>query len=260
MAETELKIFPIGVARSPFPDRASTPRQPYVAQEAVGTIELFAGHNYEDALADISAWSHIWVLFWFHLNEGWKPKVLPPRSSESKKGVFATRSPHRPNPIGISVMKLKRVDGLVLHVSGIDLIDGTPILDIKPYVPFADAIVDASAGWIATDPAPPHEVVWEDEAREQATWLKETHRIDLFHPVERVLALGPQPHAYRRIKEENGALRLAVNDWRIRFRTEERRAIVERIRSGYSPKELYQKENPTLAPHREFAERFGVSF
>ncbi|MBK8170111.1 MAG: tRNA (N6-threonylcarbamoyladenosine(37)-N6)-methyltransferase TrmO [Sandaracinaceae bacterium] len=258
MEDSELKIRPIGIVHSPFPDRVSTPRQPYVAQDIAGTIELYSGNNYEDALADLGDWSHIWVLFWFHLNEGWKPKVLPPRSSEKKRGVFATRSPHRPNPIGISVMKLERVEGLIVHVKGVDLIDGTPVLDIKPYVPFADAIPDASAGWIATDPEPPHDVVWEAEAREQATWLQREHKVDLFHPVERVLALGPQPHAYRRIREEDGVLRLAVNDWRIRFRTEDRRAIVERIRSGYKPSELFGKTDPKLDIHRAFATRFGV--
>lgn len=259
MAETELKLQTIGFVHSPFPDRVSTPRQPYVAQDVEGTIELISGHNYEDALEDLSDWSHIWVLFWFHLNDGWKPKVLPPRSSEKKRGVFATRSPHRPNPIGISVMKLVRVEGLVVHVRGVDLIDGTPVFDIKPYVPFADAIPDASAGWIGTDPAPAHEVIWEDAAREQAAWLRDTHGVDLFHPVERVLALGPQPHAYRRIKEEDGALRLAVNDWRIRFRSEEKRAIIENVRSGYRPIELFGKADPSLDVHRAFATKFGVA-
>ena len=83
------------------------------------------------------------MLFWFDRNEGWRPKVLPPRSRSGRKGVFATRSPHRPNPLGLSAVRLERVDGLTLHVSDVDMLDGTPVLDIKPYVAYTDAIADA---------------------------------------------------------------------------------------------------------------------
>ena len=76
----------------------------------------------------------IWVLFWFHLNEGWRPKVQPPRSTTGRKGLFSTRSPHRPNPLGLSALRLERVEGLTVHVRGADLVDGTPVLDIKPYM------------------------------------------------------------------------------------------------------------------------------
>lgn len=259
-ADDALLLRPIGVVRSPFGDRVSAPRQPYVAADAVGTIELFAGHDFEDALADLERWSHVWVIYWFHLNEGWRPKVLPPRSDE-KRGVFATRSPHRPNPIGLSPMKLERVDGLVLHVSGVDVVDGTPVLDLKPYVPFADAIPDASTGWIGTDPDPAYEVRWEPLAQEQSAWLRDSHAVELGPSVDKQLALGPRPHAYRRIREnEAGALVLSVHDWRVRFRVEERTAIVERVSSGYRASQLYGERaaDAKLEVHRAFAARFGV--
>ena len=101
------------------------------------SLELFPGRGYEDALDGLGAWDYAWVLFVFHKNveegRGWKPKVLPPRS-DAKRGVFATRSPHRPNPIGLSAVKIERVEGLFVHVRDLDLLDGTPVLDLKPYV------------------------------------------------------------------------------------------------------------------------------
>ncbi|MEI8258110.1 MAG: tRNA (N6-threonylcarbamoyladenosine(37)-N6)-methyltransferase TrmO, partial [Deltaproteobacteria bacterium] len=141
-----LTLEPIGVIRTPHGDRASAPRQPYVAASVPGTIELFPGRGYERALDDLQGWEYIWVIFWFHLNKGWRPKVLPPRS-KVRRGLFSTRTPHRPNPLGLSVLELVSVDRLTLNVRGVDLIDGTPILDIKPYVPWADALPNAGTGW-----------------------------------------------------------------------------------------------------------------
>lgn len=260
MSADTLLLHPIGVVRSPFVDRVSAPRQPYVAADAVGTIELHAGHDFEDALADLERWSHIWVIYWFHLNEGWRPKVLPPRSNE-KRGVFATRSPHRPNPIGLSPMKLERIEGLVLHVRGVDVIDGTPVLDLKPYVPFADIVADASTGWIGNDPDPAYEVRWEPLAQEQAAWLRELHAVELVASIDKQLALGPRPHAYRRIREtEDGKRVLSLHDWRVRFRIEERTAIVERVSSGYRASQLYGERatDAKLDVHRAFAAQFGA--
>ena len=116
------------------------------APDVRGTIELLPDTRFRHALRDLGQWSHIWVLFWFDRNDDWKPLVLPPRSTQ-KRGVFATRSPHRPNPIGMSALKLERIEGRVLHVVGLDILDGTPVLDIKPYVPYADSIPDARSGW-----------------------------------------------------------------------------------------------------------------
>jgi tRNA-Thr(GGU) m(6)t(6)A37 methyltransferase TsaA len=124
-------VRPIGLVRSPFAEKAEAPRQA-VAEGAAGVagrIEMFPEH--EHALDDLDGFDRIWVLFWFHEAHGSRAKVLPPRSNR-KRGVFATRSPHRPNPIGMSAVRLERVDGLVLHVRDLDLIDGTPVLDIKP--------------------------------------------------------------------------------------------------------------------------------
>lgn len=143
---------PIAYARSPYARRIDAPHQPTVVEgtetgaQAEASIELVEGFPSE-ALADLAGFERIWLVFVFHRSEGWKPQVRPPRGG-GKRGVLATRSPHRPNPIGLSAVELLAVDGNRLHVRGMDLLDGTPILDIKPYVPYADAFPHARAGWI----------------------------------------------------------------------------------------------------------------
>jgi tRNA-Thr(GGU) m(6)t(6)A37 methyltransferase TsaA len=263
---------PIGVARTPFADRLSTPRQPYAARGVEGTIDLFPGRDFEHALSDLDGWDYLWVIFWFHLNQGWRPKVLPPRSPGKRRGVFSTRAPHRPNPIGLSVVRLIEVRGLSLRVSDVDMVDGTPILDLKPYVPYADAYPEARTGWLsplaplgeggapaepAQDPEPGFDVVWSELAGAQVAWLREAHGVDLGPPVEAILRLGPQPHPYRRIKREGEGFRLAVKDWRVRFQVEGRRVVVASIGSGYRAAELATSEAPAVAIQRAFVARFG---
>ncbi len=261
-----LTLVPIGVARTPFLERSAAPRQPAAAVDVPGRIELTPGRDFEHALGDVDRWSHLWVLFWFHLNEGWRPKVLPPRS-ERRRGVFSTRSPYRPNPLGLSVLRLERVEGLTLHVRDVDMLDGTPVLDIKPYVAYADARPEANAGWLLEplaagaapdDPAPGYEIAWAEPAATQAAWLLETQGVDVRGPATRVLALGPQPHPYRRIRAEGDRLRLALKDWRVYFSCEGRHVTVHTIATGYRERELWG-DTGAPAPHRAFAERFGTA-
>lgn len=262
---------PIGFARSPFREPAEAPRQPRVAASARGSIELVAGRGYEDALSDVALWEYLWVLFVFDRSKGWRPKVLPPRSA-IKRGVFATRAPHRPNPIGMSVVRLEAVEGLVLRVAELDLLDGTPILDLKPYVAWADAIPNAGGGWLdetapeaghdvererPPDPKASYDVEFLPHALERLRFLEESGAL-LMQRIREVLALGPEPHAYRRIRRlDDGTYRLAIKDWRITFTTEGRRILVTSIATGYRPRELFADRGaPEL--HRRFVERFGL--
>lgn len=148
----EVQLAPIGWVRSPFVERHGTPRQPGCAgPEEAGVvdarIELDPRRVQRDALRDLETFSHLWVISWLHLNGPLrKPMVRPPRGGVLR-GVFATRAPHRPNALGLSATELVRVDGLVLHVRGLDLLDRTPILDLKPYIPDYDRL-DATRGWL----------------------------------------------------------------------------------------------------------------
>lgn len=143
---------PVGVLRSPYKRRIDAPHQGTVVdgtesgKMADAMLEL-ADWIDEAVLMDLEGFDRIWLIFAFHLSEGWKNSVKPPRGGP-KRGVFATRSPHRPNPIGLSAVELVRVDGRVLHLRGVDLLDGTPVLDIKPYLPYADSFPFSKAGWI----------------------------------------------------------------------------------------------------------------
>lgn len=249
---------PIGVVRSPFTQRAEAPRQPPLAIDVPATIELFPGRGYEHALEGLDAWEYVWVVFVFHRNveegRGWKGKVLPPRSG-SKRGVFGTRSPHRPNPIGLSAVKIDRVDGCVVHVRSIDILDQTPVLDLKPYVAYADAHPGARSGWLeAPDPLPAWKVAFSAEADAQVSWLAE-RRIDLRAPIEAALALGPQPHPYRRIRSSASGMRLALKDWRVDFQVEDRRIVVRALCTGYRAKQLAL--DPGLGVHRDFTAKWG---
>ena len=145
----QINMQPIGVVHSPYKERFATPRQPgdnRCIEQA--QIELYAGSNFDQALQDLNSFSHIWVIYWMHLNQGWNPTVKPPRGSDVRRGVFATRAPHRPNPIGLSLVKLISIKKRNITIEGLDMLDGTPVLDIKPYLAYAEAIPDASHGWL----------------------------------------------------------------------------------------------------------------
>ena len=244
----------IGVARTPHREKADAPRQPRAAEGIAGVIELFPGQGYEDALSDLVGWQYIWVLFVFDRALGWRPKVRPPRS-ERKRGVFATRAPHRPNPIGMSVLALERVEGLEVHVRDVDLLDGTPVLDLKPYVAWTDAIPDAASGWLPRpeDPAETWDVRIEPLAEAQLAFLA-SQGLELSRRVRDHLALGPRPHAYRRIRETESGYELSVKSWRIDFRVEASRVYVERLRSGVSPRDLHRHPE-RYAEHVAFVAR-----
>lgn len=258
MDPSELVLRPIGVLRSPFVRRMDAPRQPRAAEGVAGRIELLPDRHFEDALADLEGWPYVWVIFWFHLNHNFRPKVLPPRSTR-RRGVFSTRSPHRPNPLGLSVLRLVRVEGLVVHVEDVDVLDGTPVLDIKPYVPWTDAIPEARAGWLDAEARPAdaladHEVVLGAEAEAQLASLGGLG-VEVAARARQVLALGPTPHAYRRIKlGPDGRGTLSVQDWRLEFRVDGRRIEVVGVRSGYRADQL---DEPGRALHRAFVERWG---
>lgn len=271
-----LRLTPIGIAHTPLHDKRSAPRQPAAARGIRGTIELHPRAELEHALEDLAGFSHVWLLFWFHASRGFRPKVEPPRSTK-KRGLFATRAPYRPNPLGLSVVALERVEGRILHVRDIDLLDGTPILDIKPYVPYTDAIPDATSGWLADeaiappssaaaapppDPGPRFVVRYAERADEQLRWLEARTDVPLRRLAAEVLVLGPAPHPYRRIRREGDVLRLGVKDFRMRFRVDGSEITVLELATGYRADVLRDPtavatERTPLDVHRGFVRRFG---
>lgn len=139
-----MKIRPIGIIHTPFKYKKDTPTQAR-RSKAVGTIEVYS--EYEDGLSDIEGFSHIIVIFRFHKSRGYRLK-LSPFWDNKQRGVFATRAPQRPNQLGLSVLKLLNRRSNILKVEGVDMLDGTPLLDIKPYIPNSDPKRGVGIGWL----------------------------------------------------------------------------------------------------------------
>jgi tRNA-Thr(GGU) m(6)t(6)A37 methyltransferase TsaA len=140
-------LNPIGVVRSRFARPEDVPIQPVYAGEETATIEVF--ERYAEGLQDLAGFERIWLLYWFHQAPDARLRVVPFCDTE-ERGVFATRAPCRPNAIGMSAVRLISIEDRVLHVAGADILDGTPLLDIKPYVPEFDAFTGVQAGWFDT--------------------------------------------------------------------------------------------------------------
>ncbi|MDD0841389.1 tRNA (N6-threonylcarbamoyladenosine(37)-N6)-methyltransferase TrmO [Pseudomonas sp. Gutcm_11s] len=192
---TSYTMSPVGFVRSCFKEKFAIPRQPQLAPAARGVLELVPPFDRAEAIEGLEQVSHVWLLFLFHQALEDKPrlKVRPPRlGGNASMGVFATRATHRPNGIGQSVVKLDKVEPGRLWLSGIDLLDGTPVLDIKPYVPYADQVPDAS-NRIADAPPPQVALEWDDAALQQAS----EHALRLNEPlvqlIEQCLAQDPRP-------------------------------------------------------------------
>lgn len=248
-----LTLRPIGFVRSAYAEPVQAPRQPGTDDGRVGSgggggrptgealIELVGGLDLEQAIADLVGFDRIWAIVWFDRNTTWRTRVLPPRGGRTKRSVLATRSPHRPNPLGLSALRLLEVRGRTLRVGEVDLLDGTPVLDLKPYIPYADAFPDARAGWVdeiereqAEGEAVRFEVVWSPLATEQASWLRERHGVVVGEAAVRALARDPAPHPYRRIlRSRAGELLIAEKSWRLFFVVEGARVTIARIGSGY---------------------------
>lgn len=139
-------MSPIGTIRSPFTKVEGMPIQPVGAAGVKGTVEIFA--EYVDGLADIGGFSHIILLYQFHKSRGYDLRVVPFLDT-LPRGVFATRAPRRPNPLGLSVVRLDGIEGRMLRIDGVDILDGTPLLDIKPFVPDFEPRGEIRTGWLA---------------------------------------------------------------------------------------------------------------
>ncbi|MEM6957832.1 MAG: tRNA (N6-threonylcarbamoyladenosine(37)-N6)-methyltransferase TrmO [Myxococcota bacterium] len=247
---------PVAFVRGGAVEKADAPRQGRAAAHLEGRIEFVEGQRFEDALRDIEGFDYLWLIAVFDRADGWRPTVLPPRS-DRKRGVFATRSPHRPNPIALSVVRLVRRQRLALEVAELDLLDGTPILDVKPYIAWSDAIVEGSAGWLErpADRGEHFHVRFDTTADMQLAFLDE-HGESLRARIEDQLTIGPRPHAYRRIRAHGDGYVLAIRRWRVRFTLEGEVVTVLAIASSEKPKALVA--GTADATHCAFVERFGL--
>lgn len=225
---------------------------------AGGYIELAKGENYEQALKDLDGFDYIWIIFVFHHNSTWKPVTNPPYNDcNGKKGVFATRSPYRPNPLGMSCVKLEKITGNRVYVSGSDILNNTPVLDIKPYIPDYDSFPDASRGWLDNIEKDNYSVQYSGEAESRINFLKE-HGTDLTGAIRSRLAYNPYDRSRNKFESSGENFILKFKSWKIYFTIDDEIINISNICSGYTEYgTLYGNDTmEDMAIHREFNEKF----
>jgi tRNA-Thr(GGU) m(6)t(6)A37 methyltransferase TsaA len=260
-----LTLQPIGYLRTRQQVKFQAGHQPAAATEAQNELELCAGRGFEQALQDLTGIERIWLLWWFHRNDTWRPLVLPPRGPARRRGVFATRSPHRPNPLGLTAVALLGVNGRRLLLGPCDLVDGTPVFDVKPYVAAHDAFSDARAGWIDAMEAGQREparyaVQFAALALTQAEWLVDTWQIDFTPRLVELLARDPTPHRTRRIRRRNASeFEIGCGAWRAVFALQGETVRVLALEAAYPMKFLLRadyKDVPDRAAQLAFVTRW----
>lgn len=262
-----LLLEPIGWTRSELRQKADARRQGALDESgSIATIEFVPGKGFERALRDLEGFDRAWVLYGFHLSVGWRPTVMPPRGPHRKRGIFATRSPYRPNPIGLSCVRLLSIDGLSVSILEHDLLDGTPVYDLKPYVASADAFPEARLGWLEGLEEQAFPVEFSPRAHEQLEWLERNGVPRLREVLRGLLENEPLDKKRKRVRTgKDGGATLAYRTWRADFSlvaSPARRVIVNAVRTGYSPRELASEEDPIgdLNLHRCFEQQlFGGS-
>lgn len=214
---------PIGYIQSPYKEKFAVPRQPGLVQDGAGAIKLAAPYDHPDTVRDLDQFSHVWVIFAFHqiIDQSWHPTVRPPRlGGNTHVSVFATRSPFRPNKIGLSLIELSGIrieaDGVFLDLKSVDLVNGTPVLDIKPYLPFAESLPHARAGFAKDAPRPQLETDFSQEAL--ATLLTYQERYpQLKRFISDVLNQDPRP-AYKKEKQDDKAYAVRLLEFDVHWK------------------------------------------
>ncbi len=222
---TDYHFTSIATIHSCYKEKFGIPRQPNLVANPA-TIEMNSPYSQTEAFRELESFSHIWVFFVFHgiTTSNWKLTVRPPRLGGNKRvGVFASRSMFRPNPIGLSVVELKCVERkknkIILHIVGGDFLDSTPVLDIKPYLPYVDAVNSATGGYAEEKPEKKFHIVFSPEAKIQL------ERIDKTYPhiekmISDILQLDPRP-AYKQTKKVKKQFAIRLYDYDIKWRVED---------------------------------------
>ncbi|KAB0317735.1 tRNA (N6-threonylcarbamoyladenosine(37)-N6)-methyltransferase TrmO [Vibrio diabolicus] len=213
-------IEPIGVIETPYKEKFAVPRQPRLVPTAKARVKLLGAANSPEAVRGLEQFSHVWLLFLFdqNLEAGWKPTVRPPRLGGNERiGVFASRSTFRPNGIGMSAVEVKGVtkqgDQIYLDLGSVDLVDGTPIVDIKPYIPYSDSISEAQGGYADQEPEK-SQVTFSTQALATIENRSDTDYVRSV--IEQVLAQDPRP-AYKKNKPDDKEYAVNLFDLNVKF-------------------------------------------
>jgi tRNA-Thr(GGU) m(6)t(6)A37 methyltransferase TsaA len=252
---------PIGIIHTNKNVKFDTPHQPIDGTEENNIIELFPNRRLENGLKDLIGFQRIWVIWWFDKNPNWRPLVTPPRGSGKKRGVFATRSPHRPCGIGMTAVPLISIIDRKITVGNVDLLDKTPILDIKPYISEIDSFPNQKQGWLDEEilelnKPVTYQISISKLAEEQILWLKNIWNIDFISKAKSILERSPQRNRTNRITSpKDGVSRLSSGAWRVYFSVKENTVNILSVGSGY-PLELLVKEGFEIIPDWEAQIKF----
>lgn len=227
-------VEPIASIRTPYKEKFATPRQPGLAPTVRAQVELLPDFASPEAVRGLEGFSHLWLIFLFHrtYGQGWTPTVRPPRLGGNQRvGVFACRSPFRPNSIGLSAVKLLSINckqgKVVLEVQGADLIDGTPILDIKPYLPYTDGIADATGGFAKRAPVAALQVEFSEQAQQLLEgFTGQTPELESI--IRETLALDPRP-AYKLNNDDGREYGVLLDRYNVQWKVVGNRVVVMRI-------------------------------
>jgi len=249
-----LHLKPIGILHAPFKEKFAVPRQAGLVMSIEAQLKLFAEFSQGETLRGLEDFSHIWLIFAFHQNQerGWHPTVRPPRLGGNRRvGVFASRSPFRPNPLGLSAVALTRIEprpkGAILHLRGTDLVDGTPVYDIKPYLPYSDALPDAQGAFAPQRPAR-REVCFSPTAEIDLLHHKE-HYPHLRQLITDVLAQDPRP-AYRSRQRDEHSYAVRIYDIELRWEVRGEILYVSRISPWREEAEVVKNQRQSSC-HRQ---------
>ncbi|MFZ7239613.1 tRNA (N6-threonylcarbamoyladenosine(37)-N6)-methyltransferase TrmO [Avibacterium avium] len=222
MSQLNLTLSPIGIIHTPYKEKFSVPRQPNLVQDGIGTIRLLAPYNQPEAVRGLDQFSHLWLIFQFDkIPTGkWQPTVRPPRLGGNQRvGVFASRATHRPNPLGLSKVELKRIEinqgEVLLHLGSVDLVDGTPIFDIKPYIAYADSEPNANSGFAQQPPEAKLQVIFSEQAQAQLTKCG-TKYPNFSRFITELLEQDPRP-AYQQGKTSDRIYGMKLYEFNVRW-------------------------------------------
>lgn len=260
----KFNIEAIGAFKTDRRHKVESPRQGVLSsRKQKGKVILEKGHNYEQALRDLDGFERIWLIYIFHRNESWKPLTRPPSSSHRLKvGTFASRSPYRPGRIGLSCVRLHSVQGLELTVSEFDLLDGTPILDIKPYVAYADAFPGSPDSWVEKRDEIDYVIHCEPLACAQIEHLEKSTELCFRDFIQTQLSSNPTDMKGKRIKVLAGEADhyvIAYRTWRIIYSIQGHSVNVKIIRSAYESSDSIGFHDNRYGD-REAHERFWREF
>lgn len=261
---------PIAFVRTAARYRYEEPRQS-VFSPTPAQLEFTAEPRFRDALADLDGFDRLWVVAVFHLNvnpdrtANWNPKVRPPVTPDDKKyGVFSTRSPHRPNPIALSCVEVEKIDAAkgIIHLRACDLLDGTPVLDIKPYIPEVDAFPQSAAGWRDRLKTEQWTLEFLPDALKKMDFLKENGAPDMAAFCNIQLSINPLDRTRKRLQHRSGnTYTVGCRTWKIVFSADEaaRKITVENVESNYNDADLLPDAADPYedkALHRTFLKHF----